>query len=292
MILSMTGHGQSQKQSETHSVDCEVRAVNNRFLKFNLSWNDRFANLESALQKVVRKHVRRGTIYVSFKVSSLATESSYSLNTKQLQTYRKQIQDYDVGFAQQVGAGDILNLPGVIEESDAADSELELIWPLMEQALDEALEHLTEMRSQEGASMASDLLKNTQTIEDELASISNRAPLVVDGYSKKLTEKINAMLESHDTSVTSADIVREVGIFADRSDISEEIVRLNSHIDLFRANIDSSRGDGRKLEFVTQEMLRETNTIGSKANDSEIARNVVEIKTAIERIREMVQNIE
>ncbi len=291
MILSMTGHGQSQLQADSHVVDCEVRSVNNRFLKVNVSWNECFARFESTLQKMVREKVRRGTLYVNFKVTSDSTDSSLAINARQLNAYRSQVIDLGESIEGDL-VTKLLTLPGVVEDRSLQADQIDSIWKSMQQALDGALDGLAQMRSEEGQSMATDLSANVDSIEKDLETISGRAPEVVSNYAKRLEEKINKLLEPHDTVVTGSDIAREVGVFADRSDISEEIVRLRSHIEQFRSNLSSSRSDGRKLEFVTQEMLRETNTIGSKANDSEIAHRVVDIKTAIERIREMVQNIE
>ena len=140
--------------------------------------------------------------------------------------------------------------------------------------------------------MAADLLANGRSIAAHLEEIEKRAPLVVTAYRERLTDRINRLLQEYGVSIQAADVVREVGLFADRSDIAEEIVRLRSHLDQFAAVVGAEESNGRKLEFVVQEMLREANTIGSKANDADIARHVVEIKTAIERMREMVQNVE
>ncbi len=140
--------------------------------------------------------------------------------------------------------------------------------------------------------MGRDLHANCQAIAADLDQIEQRAPLVVEAYRKRLMERLNKLLEEFGLEIQPADVVREVGLFTDRSDISEEIVRLRSHLQQFDAIARTEQGNGRKLEFVIQEMLRETNTIGSKANDAEIARHVVEIKTAIERMREMIQNVE
>ena len=152
--------------------------------------------------------------------------------------------------------------------------------------------NLREMRAQEGRVMLQDLEQNCDAIVDASHEIQKLAPRVVENYSKKLTDRINQMLKAYEVSISPSDVVREVGMFAERVDISEEIVRLGSHIKQFREVMSSAESNGRKLDFLTQELLRETNTIGSKANDSEIAARVVEIKTCIERIREMVQNVE
>ena len=140
--------------------------------------------------------------------------------------------------------------------------------------------------------MSKDMLENCQTIDTQLSAIQKLAPRMVDAYVKKMTDRINGMLEKFEVSITASDIVKEVGVFAERCDISEEVVRLGNHVSQFNKVTALPESNGKKLEFLVQEMLRETNTIGSKSNDTDIANHVVEIKTAIERIREMVQNVE
>ncbi len=140
--------------------------------------------------------------------------------------------------------------------------------------------------------MAADLAANARAIAAELAAVERRAPQVVDAYRGRLGERLNKLLGELGVQVQPADIVREVGIFAERSDVAEETVRLRSHLEQFDTVMATDESSGRKLEFLTQEMFRETNTIGSKANDAEIARHVIEMKSAIERMREMIQNVE
>ena len=181
---------------------------------------------------------------------------------------------------------------GVIDESLVELPDPENDWPMIEAALNGAIDEFQAMRSREGESMKIDLLSNCNRIKERLEIIEQRSPAVVDSYAKRLVERINKMLTELEVSVEKSDVVREVGIFADRCDISEEVVRLNSHIEQFESITNATESNGRKLDFLTQELLREANTIGSKANDAEIAKQVVEIKTVIERIREMVQNIE
>ena len=183
-----------------------------------------------------------------------------------------------------------MQLPGVIEENLEDDSEE--IWETIKQAVVESLQKLTEMRSQEGAAMEKNMLQNCDEVRGHLDQIQELAPGVIENYSQKLADRISGLLSGRDITAQPADIIKEVGIFAERVDISEEIVRLKSHLQQFRAVIGGDQSNGRKLDFLVQEMLRETNTIGSKANDAEIATGVVAIKTAIERIREMVQNVE
>jgi uncharacterized protein (TIGR00255 family) len=148
------------------------------------------------------------------------------------------------------------------------------------------------MRAEEGKAMAADLAANAAAIARELNAIEARAPGVAETYRGRLSERLTKTLSEFQITLDPNDLIREVSIFAERSDISEEIVRLRSHLEQFAATLDLPESSGRKLEFLTQEMFRETNTIGSKANDVEISRHVIEIKAAIERIREMIQNVE
>jgi uncharacterized protein (TIGR00255 family) len=148
------------------------------------------------------------------------------------------------------------------------------------------------MRADEGRAMADDLEVNCRSIAECLDRIERRAPLVVDDYRGRLHERLQRVLAEYKVALEPADLIKEVSLFADRGDISEEIVRLRSHLNQFRSTMELPESSGRKLDFLTQEMFREANTIGSKANDVEIAQNVIEMKTAVERIREMVQNIE
>ncbi|MEM7314913.1 MAG: DUF1732 domain-containing protein, partial [Planctomycetota bacterium] len=188
--------------------------------------------------------------------------------------------------------GSLLQLPGVVDEPTASGEDLERDWPVIEPTLKAAVESLQQMRQAEGKAMEEDLLSNCQLIKSHLEKIEARTPEVVKNYETRLTDRLNKLLEKFDVEVEPNEVVREVGVFAERADISEETVRLRSHLDQFAKIVAEPESAGRKLEFLIQEFFRETNTIGSKANDSEIAVHVVEIKTLIERMREMIQNVE
>jgi uncharacterized protein (TIGR00255 family) len=185
----------------------------------------------------------------------------------------------------------LLHLPGVVDDNALLNEPYEA-WTLVQAALSDAMDTLAAMRASEGEAMAKDLAVQLDSISTKLDAIQVLAPKVGDSYRERLTERIDKVLAEHDVRVQPADIVREVALFAERSDISEEIVRMASHGDQFRETMQSTEAAGRRLEFLTQEMFREANTMGSKANDAEISRHVIDIKAAIERIREMVQNIE
>jgi uncharacterized protein (TIGR00255 family) len=169
---------------------------------------------------------------------------------------------------------------------------LEAEWPLVQQTVRDALSRLAKMRADEGSNMATDLRGNLQFLGEQLGLVAERAPQVIENYRERLTERVNHWLQSYQIQLQAGDVIREVGLFTERSDISEEIVRLRSHLEQFETFLKQEESSGRKLDFLTQEMFRETNTIGSKANDAIISRVVIEMKAAIERIREMIQNVE
>jgi len=253
-----------------------------------------YQSLEPQVESLVRQHVRRGTIQVGLLIDREPSAEDYRLNEVVLKGYLTQLQrlmgksDHDSS----VPLASVLMLPGVVREPTAGLELIESQWPLIEGVLAEALTNLTQMRTDEGRSMAADLAANARAIAAELTAVERRAPQVVDAYRSRLNDRLNKLLGELGVQIQPADIVREVGIFAERSDIAEEIVRLRSHLEQVDTVMATAESSGRKLEFLTQEMFRETNTIGSKANDAEIARHVIEMKSAIERMREMIQNVE
>jgi uncharacterized protein (TIGR00255 family) len=186
----------------------------------------------------------------------------------------------------------VLVLPGVVEEPDQAGRDPGADWTTVEPVLEEALNRLQSMRAEEGRTMGDELLRLVGEIGKELEQIRSRAPRVIEEYRNKLHDRVRNLLAELDVEIDRSDLIKEVSIFAERSDITEEVVRLASHLGQFREIMKESESPGRKLDFLTQEMFREANTIGSKANDVEIARRVVEIKGAIEKIRELIQNVE
>ncbi len=290
----MTGHGEAHRHQTGMAIAIEVRTVNNRHFKLSVRCSEGYAALEPQVEAVVREHIRRGTVQVNLRVDRELTSDDYRLNESVLLGYMKQLD----AIVQQHGSGEsvrfnsILALPGVVNELGATFDAAESHWPLIEPVLGEALTNLAQMRSAEGKAMQADLDSNLQIIARELTQIEVRAPLVIEGYRGRIQERLAKLMAEFGVTIGPADVAREVGLFAERTDISEEIVRLKCHLEQFDKVMHKEETPGRKLDFLTQEMFRETNTIGSKANDAEIARHVIEIKSIIERIREMVQNVE
>jgi len=290
----MTGHGEARLHQDGVRVTVEIRTVNNRFLKVSLRISDGYASLEPLIEAAVRNQLRRGSVSISVRVERESSPDDFRLNPVVLDSYYRQLQEVAKreSWSPDIRIESLLALPGVVTESASRRADADAVWPVIEGALTEALDSLSRMRAEEGAAMGRDLHVNCQAIEADLGRIQQRSPLVIEAYRKRLLERLNKLLEEFGLELQPADLVREVGLFTDRSDISEEIVRLRTHLQQFDSVARTEPNSGRKLEFLIQEMLRETNTIGSKANDAEIAHHVVEIKTAIERMREMIQNIE
>jgi uncharacterized protein (TIGR00255 family) len=291
----MTGFGEAHGQRGGLAVAVEVRTINSRFFKLSVRIEEGYGALEPRIEAVLRKAIRRGTIQVNVRVDRAQSPEDFKINADVLQRYRLQLQSLSGQWGlpeEGVSLESLLTLPGVIDDDAAGAVDAAADWPLIAQTLDEAMENLTRMRAEEGRIMAADLRANCRAAVVSLKEVEQRAPRMVDAYRARLEERLKRILAEHDVVLDPADLIREVSLFAERGDISEEVVRLRSHLNQFDTIMDLAESTGRKLEFLAQEMLRETNTIGSKASDLEIARHVIEIKTVIERIREMIQNIE
>jgi uncharacterized protein (TIGR00255 family) len=292
----MTGYGEANFHSDKLTLGIELRAVNNRYLKVTLRASEPYNLLESEFEKVIRRTVRRGTIQVHVRVQRQFSASEYQINAVALRGYLAQLrslaQELDIPFRSEHLVSQVLALPGVVPEPGNAALNIEEEWPIIEKVLTAALEKLQAMRLEEGKAMAQELLQLRETIGKELAAIRELAPNVVLTFRDRLLERVRNSVAELDVKIDRSDLIKEVSIFADRSDVAEELVRLASHLEQFKEVMKEPESAGRKLEFLGQEMFREANTIGSKASDVAISRHVVEIKTALEKIREMVQNIE
>lgn len=293
-LLSMTGYGEARVTEGPTDVQAELRAINNRYLKVSLRISDGYAGLEPRVEEMIRNQIRRGTIQVQLRIQRTKSPEEYRLNVPVLQAYYRQLCDIHLQVADSgpVSIDQLLDLPGVVDEHANNVDDVELCWPLVERALQQSLQHLCSMRAREGQAMAHDLHSNGELIARELDRIADRAPHVAGAYRDRLTDRVNQMMAGLGVHVEPADLIREVSLFSERADISEEIVRLRSHLRQFRTVMGDAESNGRKLDFIVQEMFREINTIGSKANDVQISEHVVEIKSATERLREMIQNVE
>lgn len=295
MLHSMTGHGQGRLRVGSSEIAVEVRAVNNRHLKVQTRTSDGLGSLEQKIEALARQRLRRGSIQLNVQVSGDWQANDYNLRGSVIEHYVGQCRSLAgrLGLESQVAIRDLLMLPGVIAEPRWSDVEIdEQLANSVLSTVAVALESLDEMRRTEGESMAIELRRQLGLLRTQASDIELRSPEVIEAYRSRLNAKLTRALAEVGASLQDGDLVREVLLMADKADIREEIVRLRSHIDQFETLISEEDSQGRKLDFLIQEMFRETNTIGSKSGDAFIAQRVVDMKTGIEQMRELVQNVE
>ncbi|MBQ2789550.1 MAG: YicC family protein, partial [Thermoguttaceae bacterium] len=281
-------------------ISAEIKAVNNRFLKTSIRLPDGFAALESKIEERLRTKLARGSVNFSLRLEKDATASEIGLNFDALKRYlaeakRFAVENPELASVDNLGAlVDYLRLPGVAQDASRADKTglPELLWEAIARCVDAALEQMQAMREAEGESMKRDLAANLAELRKLIGEVEALAPTVVENYRRRLTERVAKILADEGATLNPSDLIREIAVYTDRVDISEEIVRFYSHLKQFEETMESEATCGKKLDFITQEMFRETNTIGSKANSPDVLARVVEMKSGIERIREMVQNVE
>ena len=292
----MTGFGEASSQEQGVYYFLELRSLNSKYFKALIRLPDEFQGLEAEMDTELRHRLTRGSVFLTARCTDVSGEAAYDINEKALERYINQLQRTPQIASGQVGIdiGPLLSLPGVLQPPANEEQRHDQARAAFLKLLDSACAKLIAMREREGVALLKDLLSNRDVIAERLRLIRERAPNTVAEFERRLRSRIDAMLSDAGLPVEPADIIREVAISAERSDIHEEISRLSGHIDQFADLL--SRKDaqpvGRTLDFLTQEMLREANTIASKCNDAEIARATVEIKGAIDRIKEQVQNVE
>ena len=294
MLLSMTGYGDARRQTDRLNVAVEVRAVNNRYLKVMTKCPEAYAPVELEIEKVVRESVGRGTVSVTVRVRTLGGRQQFDLDRDVLENYWRQLNHLadSIHLAVPTDLGSLLQLPGLVVEVERDPSDCQSDWPVICETLRKALGKLHEFRSAEGASMQRNLQTNARVVTDDLEKVASLTPQVVVEYRDRILQRVRELLDRTDVTVDESNLLREVSIFADRCDINEEITRMRSHLHQFESFLHQESSQGRKLEFLVQEMFREVNTIGTKANNVSIAHCVVKMKATIEKIREILQNVE
>ena len=299
MLKSMTGFGRGQYEDENFSVTVEMKTVNHRYNEVAIRL-PRFLNpLEDKIRKTILKTVNRGRIDVFINADYTSSENCTLKVDKNLAAaYHRALQEVGsaIGLEELTlnSAQEVMYLSRCQDVINVKEGffDVETVWPKVEQAVAEALKNLVVMRETEGGNIYGDFIYRADLIAEKLTQIEARSPMVVEEYQAKLTDRLNNLLADHNITVEPERLLQEVAIFADRASITEEIVRLKSHIKQFKNIINSDQPVGRKLDFLIQEFNREANTIASKANDYTLAQIVVEIKAEIEKIREQIQNIE
>jgi uncharacterized protein (TIGR00255 family) len=293
VLLSMTGFGNASAQNDLFTTSVEIKTVNNRFLKVSMRLPEVLIALESEIEKTIRSKVSRGTVTGNIRFTPIGQSARYRLVPDVVAGYLKQIEQMQAnGINVPDWSDSMMTLPGVVADELSESVDVQEQWPFVKAALQQALGSLGEFRDREGESMLGDLTENCTEVSTHLEKVVERAPLVVSAYRDKIKVRVNDMLGNSGVSVEEENLIREVAIFADRCDINEEITRLKCHIDEFVKVMNANKSQGKKLDFLSQEMYREVNTMGSKANDIEISHHVVDMKAAVEKMREILQNVE
>lgn len=290
--MSMTGFGTGKAEGNNREITIELKTVNNRYLDINLRMPRALSVLEESLRKRIQQKIARGRVevYITYQNNS-QEQVSVSVNEPVAEAYYKALTALAGKFQLDMkpDLGVLADIDDIFIVEKPEEDE-ELLKELLFSALDEALNAVIKMRKQEGSFLAEDLKQRSLRIENMVKQIEQRSSVVVEEYRQKLEQRLKEMLNN--TELDEARFQAEVVYFADRSNITEEIVRIRSHLDQLRQTLESGGSIGRKLDFIVQELNRETNTIGSKSSDVIIANYVVEIKSELEKIREQVQNIE
>ena len=290
----MTGYGDAATTIDGVHYFIEVRSLNNKYFKASIRLAEAFQGLEAEMESRLREKLSRGTVTLTARSTDTSESAAYGINTKALARYIEQIGQLPQSAGIKVDVGALLVLPGVLQPPPDEEDRLEKARRAFMPLLDKAVNALMLMRQREGGVLVDDLKSHQGYIAERLALVAQRAPGVVADYQLRLKTRIETMLREADATVEPADLIREIAVYAERTDIAEEIKRLSAHLDQFGDLIGATDGKpiGRTLDFLAQEMLREANTIASKSPDAAISRSTVEIKGAIDRIKEQAQNIE
>ncbi len=294
MLNSMTGYGEATEELEGVCYAVEIKAVNNRYLKTIIKLPEGVTFLEEEIDKELRKRLSRGTVNCVLRLKGATASSLFQIDEAALRSIVSQLNQVSssVGVTGAIDLAGLLELPGIVQPVQPDEEQSARIKQFVLGLTGKALDKLQQMRESEGRFLEADLKKHCDAMLAELEIIRQRSGSVVLEYARRLRRRVEELLAEAKLKLDEQTLAREVAILADRSDISEEIARLDAHLQQFRQFCQTDGQAGRRLDFLSQEMLREVNTIGSKAADADIARSVVDIKCWIERLKEQIQNIE
>ena len=292
MIKSMTGYGRAQGSFSGGEITGEVKSVNNRYLDCGVKLPRGYAYLEEGVKSLVQKSISRGKVDVYITINSAGADNvKISVNgpvaAGYIEAMRSLVRDYGIQDDISVSAISQFNDVLLVEKQEQDENEVKTA---ISSVVQNALDAFDAMRTREGEALKADLLQKADGILTLVSSVEARSPITVAAYRERLTAKMREVLEER--QIDEARIIQEAAIYADKVAVDEETVRLRSHVDQLKGMLNDGGVIGRKLDFLMQEMNREANTIGSKGNDVEQARNVVNIKSELEKIREQIQNIE
>lgn len=292
MVYSMTGYGRGQISADGWDISLEIKSVNHRYFEFSARLPRNYSFLEDKLKSFLSARISRGKVDVFLTIDGTAADSvDVEINEQLAGAYVAALRK----LRDEYGLADDISVSAVARYNDIftlkkQDADEEQVWAAVRAAAQQAVESFVRMRAAEGAKMVEDVFARVDTICGQIDYIESRSPETVKAYRERIEQKIRELID--DSSVDEQRLLTETAIFADKVAVAEETVRLRSHIDQLKTLLSGDQPVGRKLDFIVQEMNRETNTIGSKAQDVEITRRVVDMKAEIEKIREQIQNME
>ena len=292
MIRSMTGFGRCEVQEAEGRITVEMKSVNHRYLDVNIKMPKKLNYFEAAIRSGLKNDIQRGKVdifitYEDYSETNVCVKYNKELAAAYMEYLGRMGEDFSI--ENDVKVSTLARFPEVFTMEEGGVDE-KALWDLLEKAIKGAVEGVVETRAREGEHLRKDLLEKLEGMLAHVDSITQRSPLIVAEYRQKLREKVRELLE--DTRIDENRLLMEVTVFADRVCVDEELVRLRSHIETTKENLQQGGSIGRKLDFIAQEMNREANTILSKTSDLEISNRAIELKTEIEKVREQIQNIE
>lgn len=292
MIKSMTGFGKASSKFKDGRITVEIKTVNHKFFDATLKLPETIAIFEERVKETLQRRLRRGKVNLNLAYDGTVSRYEWvNINKRIAKNYYGELLRLKkhLGLKDDIGIKEIVALPGVLNY-EVMEKSLTKLWPNIKEALDRAIDRLISDRQKEGRFIYTDIDKRRRKIESMLSAIKARAHLNVDEYRKRFAERVKDLTSGHEIDMGRLEM--EVAIFAKNSDISEEIVRLKNHLSNLKKTISGNGEVGKKLDFIAQELHREVNTVGSKVSDFKISKNVIEIKSEIEKIREQAKNIE
>jgi len=293
MLISMTGFGRGEATENGIKATVEMKSLNSRYLDISVRLPQRLQHKELAAKDLIKQFISRGKVNVTVHITQQETgEPHLSVDREKVKGYMKLLKQLKetAGIEDEVTLRTLINFGDVFVSNEDDEETLEEAWQVTQKALSEATDTLVEMRTQEGSQLKNDLASRIHAIEEQLDMIAELSKGRMPEAKKKLTERIRQMVD--DDNLDPERLEMEIAILVDKMDVTEEIVRLRSHLKFFLEALEQGNSVGRRLNFLSQEINRELNTIGSKASNSEMAQYVVKGKENLEQIREQVQNIE
>jgi uncharacterized protein (TIGR00255 family) len=290
----MTGYGEAASTVSGVHYYVEIRSLNNRYFKSTVRLPEEFAGLEAEFESKLRDRISRGTVTVNVRCTDSSSSAAYEINAPALARYIEQLRSMPQLASEKLDIVSMLHLPGVLQSPTAEEDRLEKARENLLPLLDKACAALIGMREREGETIIADLRDQLSFISTRLNEVRSLAPAVIADYELRLKSRIDTLVRESQANVNPGDLIREIAAYAERTDIAEEIKRLTAHLAQCEELLSGQSGKpiGRTLDFLAQEMLREANTIASKSPDAAISRCSIEMKGAIDRIKEQVQNLE